>query len=394
MSTSVKLDLKRTQASTQRQRVGNIRKGVTHKKSSIYAPALMIVFFSLLIVGLANLYSASRGGPVFFSQLRATAIGMTSFVFFGWFIKPDQLKDFKWPIYVVTIVLLGLVLLLGKIGGGSQRWLNLGFFTLQPSELAKVTVCIMTASFLSEIKKKDAGWVELFLPLVLCIVIATMIFPQPDFGTAGFCLILAIIQCLTKIRWRSLVPAIFVSLVSLPLMWTFLLHSYQKRRVISFLNPSSDQLGSGYNALQSIIAIGSGGWFGKGYMAGSQSQYSFLPKPHTDFVFSVFAEEHGLVGSFLVVLLFLALATLMIQIARSSYHKFSSYLVIGLAGLIFVSVIINIAMVLRLFPIVGLPLPLFSQGGSNLLTVFTAMGIVVGVDRANAKFIHKSKLKL
>jgi rod shape determining protein RodA len=217
-----------------------------------------------------------------------------------------------------------------------------------------------------------------------------LIFPQPDFGTAGLCLMIALAQILfVRLDWRSIAIVVTTGLVAAPLAWMFALKDYQRHRVLNFLDPDIDPQGTGYNALQSLIAVGSGGVSGKGFMQGTQTQLQFLPMSHSDFVFSVFAEEHGFRGAIIVVLLFAGITYVALEIARQARDTFSALLAVGLAAFLFCQAAVNIAMVLHMFPIVGVPLPFFTHGGSILLTVCAAMGLLVSIDRDNVGLTKK-----
>jgi rod shape determining protein RodA len=277
------------------------------------------------------------------------------------------------------------VLVVGHIGGGSRRWLNFGPINLQPSELAKIAAALLAARFFSEMKQNTAYRLRDLWPLAMLVgFMSVMIFPQPDLGTASFlCLIVAAQVAFVSIDWRSLAIAIGTGVVSLFVGWQFLLHPYQRDRVTSFLDPNFDPQGKGYNVMQSLTAIGSGGVYGKGFMNGTQTHLKFLPMSHSDFIFSVFSEEHGFLGGALLILTFAALGCVALLIARQSKNNFSTLLAIGLGAFLFIEFAINVAMVLRMFPVKGLPLPFLSAGGSNLITSCMAIGILIAIDREN-----------
>ena len=354
---------------------------------------IIILFIALIGLGMLNLYSASIGsGAAYFNtQLRNLIVGMSLFVFVGWIVPLRVISDQAIPIYIFTCVLLLLVLVLGRISGGSQRWINLPFMSFQPSEFAKISMAVIVARFFFQKKIKDAYGLNDLFPILIGIgIIFGLIFQQPDLGTAGVCLIIAVVQILfvplnPKSVWISVSAAIASGIIG----WNFLLRPYQKLRILNLLNPNLDPAGSGYNSLQSLVAIGSGGPFGKGFEQGTQTQLKFLPAKHTDFVFSVFAEEHGFIGGVLVILLFVSLTYVALEVARKSKDIFNALFAIGIATILFSQFTINVAMVLGIFPVVGLPLPLFSYGGSSLITICITIGFLVAIDRDT---IRTSKL--
>lgn len=283
-------------------------------------------------------------------------------------------------IYIGCIFLLVWVLIFGKSAGGSRRWLALGPISVQPSELAKIAIMIVLARYFS----KDAhirGFTlrELFRPAILTFIPFILILKQPDLGTAGLLLLIAgSITVFVKIERRSFIYLLVSSAAVVPMVW-FLLKDYQKRRILVFLDPDLDPLGAGYHIIQSKIAIGSGMISGKGFLEGTQNALSFLPEEHTDFIFSVLAEEWGFVGSVIVVLLFLMLIFWGLNIAQGCREPFGTILVVGVTSMFFWQVIINIGMTMGLMPVVGVPLPFVSYGGSSVLTTAIGIGLLMNV---------------
>ena len=283
-------------------------------------------------------------------------------------------------IYIACILLLVWVLLFGKAAGGSRRWLALGPISIQPSELAKVAVMIVLARYYS----KDAhtgGFTlrELLRPALLTFIPFILILEQPDLGTAGMLLLIAAsMTVFVKIERRSFITLLVSSAAVVPLVW-FFLKDYQKRRILVFLDPDLDPLGAGYHIIQSKIAIGSGLIAGKGFLQGTQNALSFLPEEHTDFIFSVLAEEWGFVGSVFVILLFLLLILWGLNIAQGCREPFGTILVVGVTSMFFWQVIINISMTMGLMPVVGVPLPFVSYGGSSVLTTAIGIGLLMNV---------------
>jgi rod shape determining protein RodA len=350
-----------------------------------YTVLLSILLVVLLTAGAFNLYSASNGSALFYTQLKLIPVGLLLFVVTGFWLKPKQLNTNAYWIFAATCALLAIVLLGGEIGGGSRRWLEVGGFRAQPSELAKITIAIVTARFIATMGLEMSYNLKDLVPIVALVAIAAgLIFPQPDLGTATLLVLIATCQlCFIHIRWRSIASIGAIAAIGAPLIWQFGLMDYQKYRVLTFLNPGLDPQGKGYNSFQSLVAIGNGGTYGTGFMNGTQTHLKFLPKSHSDFIFSVFAEEHGFAGSVLLFLAFTAIAYCALEIARRSKNTFNMLLAVGLGAFVFLEFSINVAMVLRLLPVKGLPLPFMSHGGSNLLTSCLVMGLLVAIDREN-----------
>jgi rod shape determining protein RodA len=356
------------------------------KKNQLATSQLITAIFVILsLTGLANLYSAATHISFFQSQARNLAIGFVVFICIGWLIPLRLIKTYAYPPFLITVIALAAVLVIGDTAGGAQRWLDFGGpLRMQPSELAKLTIAIAVAKWFQDNKFAYAYRLRDLWPVLIAAgAIFALIFLQPDLGTAGVCLLIAGIQILfVPLDRKSVLIAGSIGIVTSIIGWSFL-HQYQKLRILNLLNPDLDPSGSGYNSRQSLIAIGSGQLFGKGYLQGTQSQLQFLPARQTDFIFSVFAEEHGFWGGVLVFLLFGCVILFALEIGRRARDTFSGLLAIGLASLIFLEFSINVAMVLGIFPVVGMPLPFFSHGGSSLLTMSVALGLLVAIDRDN-----------
>ena len=359
-------------------------------KRPLCALALLILTGFLLAAGAANLYSASGGDAMFYAHMKQLCIGLASFAILASIIQPKHLSAGAYWIYGIVIVALIAVLVMGHIGWGARRWITLGPISGQPSELAKIAIAIIGARFFAEQRLASAYRLrDLWLLGLLVGLMFVLIFPQPDLGTASFLVLIVGAQmCFMHIAWKSVALVASGLAIILPLGWHFLLLDYQKTRILSFLDPSYEPQGKGYNVLQSLIAVGSGGIRGKGYMQGTQTHLKFLPMSHSDFIFSVFAEEHGFIGGSLLLLSFAALGSLALFIARQSKTTFSALLAIGLGAFLFLEFAINVAMVLRMFPVKGLPLPFFSAGGSNLITSCAVVGILLSIDRDNRGRFH------
>jgi rod shape determining protein RodA len=284
------------------------------------------------------------------------------------------------PIYFVGIVLLLVVLFYGKYVGGSKRWLIIGPVSFQPSELVKIAVILALAHYYSK-DAKTRGFTlrELIRPAMIVMLPVILIVMQPDLGTAGLLVLIAgSITVFVKIERRSFAFLIACGTILVPLIW-FFLKEYQKKRILVFLNPDRDPLGAGYHIIQSKIAIGSGMLSGKGYLKGTQNALSFLPEEHTDFIFSVLAEEWGFLGSIALVLLFLILIIWGLNVAYGCREPFGTILAVGVTAMIFWQAFINIGMSMGLLPVVGVPLPFVSYGGSSVLTTAISIGLLLNV---------------
>jgi rod shape determining protein RodA len=285
------------------------------------------------------------------------------------------------PLYIVALVLLVAVLALGPLIKGAQRWLVLGPFRLQPSEFAKLATVLIVARWLDRnAQRTDMRLLDL-APLAGIVALpVVLVLQQPDLGTAMLVALIALsFVPFTGVPTRGLVWLGGAGIASAVCAWLFYLRDYQKERVFTFLDPERDPLGSAYHAIQSQIAIGSGGWLGKGFLQGSQSQLDFLPEQQTDFVFSVLGEEWGFVGAGAVLLLYLGVLLRGLSIAQTSKEPFGSYVALGVVALLFWPAAINVAMVLGLAPVVGVPFPLLSYGGSALVTCWLGIGLLMNI---------------
>jgi rod shape determining protein RodA len=347
----------------------------------------IIVIFALNIIGLINLYSATHGptsvdvASLFVSQIIWLGVGWTVFLLM-------TILDYSWinkvsiAIYIFNLLAILYVTFFGKVALGAQRWIDLGFFRYQPSETMKLAMIMLLARILATRNSlgPGMGFKEMLGPLLILFVPFALVVEQPDLGTAM--MLMAIggsMLIFTKVRRWILVTAVFLGITALPVAWKFVLHDYQKNRILTFLSPTNDPRGTGYNSIQSKIAVGSGKFFGKGFMKGTQSQLEFLPERHTDFIYSVLSEEHGLVGSLSVIGLFCFLFLAGIRIAANARDKFGALLTVGVLCYIFWHMFVNIGMVIGLLPIVGVPLPLLSYGGSSMLTTMAGLGLVSSV---------------
>lgn len=285
-----------------------------------------------------------------------------------------------YPIYGVTLALLVAVELIGQMGMGAQRWIDLGFIIIQPSELMKIALTLALARYFHSLAPEQSSKVGMLVaPIGLILLPVGLVLLQPNLGTA-----LLLVMGSAMLFWGAGVPAwlfgsgIAAAAGAMPIAWHFL-HDYQKQRVLTFMSPESDPQDTGYNIIQSKIAFGSGGIFGKGFLNGTQSQLSFLPEKHTDFIFVVLAEEFGLVGAIILLSCYAGVIAYGISIALSSRNQFGRLVALGISGMIFLYVAVNIAMITGLIPVVGIPLPLVSNGGTAMLTMMIGMGLVLCV---------------
>ncbi len=347
---------------------------------------VMVPLAMLVMFGAAVLYSAAGGSMspfsgshlLRFSVFMAMALVMTQF-------SRDFVKWAAYPVYAAVLLLLVLVETLGAMGGGSQRWLNLGPIVLQPSELMKPAIVLVLASFYHSLPVGEiGGWRSLLPAAVLIAVPMALVLMQPDLGTA---LAIAfgggVMMYLAGLPGRWFAASALAGMIAAPLAYFFVLHGYQQQRVLTFLDPESDPLGAGYHITQSKIAIGSGGIMGKGFGEGSQSHLNYLPEPHTDFVFATMAEEWGLIGGLLVLLVFGIVLRWGQLVARRAPDRFSALLAAGMTATIFFYVAVNLMMVMGLAPVVGIPLPFMSHGGSSMMTNMICIGTLMMVDRWN-----------
>ncbi|MEA3224046.1 MAG: rod shape-determining protein RodA [Thermodesulfobacteriota bacterium] len=341
---------------------------------------ITIVFF-IIFIGLLCLYSATNVLSLIIFWKQVIWVGLGVFVMLVAFIIDYRtLMRMAWPIYVITIILLVLVLCIGNEIAGARRWFSIGTLGFQPSEVAKGMVIILIAFYGAKKKHIDGyGLRDLLLPFVVLLVPTLLILAQPDLGTAGIIVLIAICMFFViGIKKSAFVTTLFIMIGLLPVAWLSL-KDYQQARILSFLDPNRDPLGTGYHAIQSKIAVGSGGLLGKGFLHGTQTQLMFLPEHHTDFIFSVVAEEWGFIGSAVVISLYLLLITRIVSVGIKAKDRFGAILCFGIAIYFTLHVFMNIAMAIGLAPVVGVPLPFISYGGSFMLVNMACIGIVLSV---------------
>ena len=359
---------------------------------------ILILALVIALLGILSIYSSTyqKQGvwqDIYLRQLLWLVIGLACFFMFSNF-NYRKLWDANYFIYGAALFFLFLVFALGIIRLGAQRWLRFAWFNFQPSEFAKLAIIIFLARYFSRKSVNDTSLLSgkfgifqgIILPFIFVAVPMFLIIEQPDLGSGLMLMLIFIcLLYLTNVRLRYIFTLLTLLILPLPFFWN-LLHDYQKQRLLVFLNPNIDPLGAGYTIIQSKIAIGSGGFFGRGWLAGTQSQLYFLPESHTDFIFATFSEQWGFLGSCLLILMYYLIIRQGLIIAQRTQDNFGRLLAYGISLLLALQVFINIAMNMGLAPVVGLPLPLMSYGGSSILATFIALGILTNIDRTRNVF--------
>jgi rod shape determining protein RodA len=338
----------------------------------------MACLFFTLVVGLIVLYSASGQN---FERVYSQGINIIVALSFMWAaanVAPNQLERIALPLYVLGVLLLIAVALFGSISHGARRWLNLGLLQIQPSEIMRIAMPMMIAWYFSKREGKPQ-MMDFCIGSLLLVVPVLLIMKQPDLGTSllvaasGFYVLF-----LAGLSWKLLLGAVTVFAASTPILWT-MLHDYQRRRIEILLDPTQDPLGAGYHTIQAIIALGSGGIAGKGWLNGTQTQLDFLPERTTDFIFAVFGEEFGLLGILLLLVLFSLIIFRGMVIASQAQSTFSRLLAGSITLTFFTYAFVNIGMVGGVLPVVGVPLPLISYGGTSMVTILLSFGILMSI---------------
>ncbi len=357
-------------------------------RPALFEWRVVLICLVLSGIGIALIYSATTpmgemGRRLVIKQITWCSLGlllMAGFVLFDY----NWLENWAVWIYVIMVLALLAVWGFGKVTAGSRRWFEIGFMRLQPSEFAKVAVVIFLAKYFQDRPPGSiSGLLDLIRPLMLIVLPAALVLVQPDLGTAGVILLVGVSMILfAAVDTRGLLKIGGLALAAIPILLLTgdrFLVDYQKKRLLTFLNPDYDPLGAGYHIIQSQIAIGSGGIAGKGFLQGTQNQLMFLPVKHTDFIFSILAEEWGFVGCSVVLLLFCGLFLRGLAVTSEAREDFGTLLAFGATALIFWHVVINVGMVTGLLPVVGVPLSFLSYGGSSLLASFLAVSLIVNV---------------
>ncbi len=341
----------------------------------------------LLLTSMAVVFSATgENSDRLISHLTNMGVALTAMLLVS-HIPPQRLMQFAVPVYVVGVLLLLGVALFGIVVNGSRRWLELGFTRIQPSELIRLAVPMMLAWYFHYKQETLCSRDFMIAALLLALPVA-FIAKQPDLGTSllitasGFYVLF-----LGGLSWKIIAGAAIAAGSALPLAWNYLLHDYQRQRVLTLIDPASDPLGAGYHIIQSTIAVGSGGVAGKGWMMGTQTHLDFLPERSTDFIFAVYSEEFGLIGNLFLLLLYAAIIWRGLQLAAGATSLFGRLLSGAIVLTFFTYAFVNMGMVSGILPVVGVPLPLVSFGGTSMLTVLTGFGIVMSISK------HKKLVK-
>ena len=341
---------------------------------------LIAALLAICCIGLAMIYSATGGATrVYWTQIYALGLGLVAMAA-ALSIDYRSLADKSHWIYLAMMILLVSVLFIGSVRGGSRRWIDLGFFMLQPSEFAKAALALMLAKMLGEERRPALTNNDLFIAGVLTLVPFLIILRQPDLGTAATLLpILLVIAYVAGMPMKYIYVGAVVAILAAPVAYKFALHDYQRERISTFLDPGSDPKGAGYQQIQARITVGSGGMTGKGFMGGTQGQLRFLPVAHTDFIFSVLAEEQGLLGVLVALGLYLFVIMRALDAARLAKDRLGAYLVLGVLASFTFQVLYNITMSAGLAPVKGLTLPLMSYGGSSMIATLAGFGLILNV---------------
>nr|CRH04471.1 Rod shape-determining protein [Candidatus Magnetococcus massalia] len=343
---------------------------------------LMLIILAILGLGMMVLYSAggAEGGGSLVMRQGVRLSGSLVLLFVLALAGEKVFRHHAYLIYLAALILLLVVFGAGTVGMGAQRWIDLGVIRLQPSELMKVALVMALARWFHDRGgNKQIGVRELIGPIILIAIPMILILKQPDLGTAlAVGAAGAAVIFVAGISWKALAGFAVVIGSAMPIAWNNL-HDYQRQRVLTLFSPESDPLGSGYHIIQSKIAVGSGGLFGKGFLNGSQNQLDFLPERHTDFIFSVLAEEWGFIGAIIMLGLFALIVVRGFYISMRARNRFGMLMATGLTTMLGLQVVINVGMVVGVLPVVGIPLPLVSYGGSSLLTVMMAIGLLAHV---------------
>ncbi|WP_404383290.1 rod shape-determining protein RodA [Caenispirillum salinarum] len=360
-----------------------LRRGDMTFGEKLWQVSWSLVFFISLIagVGFLMLYSAANGSwdPWASRQMVRYGVGLGVMLVIA-MVDVRQLMRWAYPVYGLVFVLLVGVEVRGSIGMGAQRWIDLGFFQLQPSELMKVALVLALARYFHGASLEDVGRpFYLVPPMLMVFAPGALVLKQPDLGTALMLIAgSGVIFFMAGVRLWKFGVVLGLAVAAVPIAWGFL-RDYQKARVLTFLNPENDPLGTGYHILQSKIALGSGGVFGKGFLQGTQSHLNFLPERQTDFIFTMMAEEFGMAGGLVLLALYVVVVIYGFAIAIRSRHQFGRLVAIGITTTFFLYIFINIAMVMGLIPVVGVPLPLISYGGTAMLTLMIGFGCLMSV---------------
>lgn len=368
----------------------NMRTGMYEEELKKFNWNLLILEILIFGIGIWNLISATgvqdKSLGLYKTQAMWFCVGIVATAVIL-LLHYSLFSRMAYVIYFTNLIMLVAVLVVGKSSLGAKRWLGFGPFRIQPSEFMKLSLVICLAKYFETDRTIGGyGMRDLILPAMLVIIPCGLIMLQPDLGTALIILAtFASMMLFIRIQPRTLAIIAICGAVALPTAYRFGLKPYQRQRLVTFIDPMSDPKGSGYNSIQSMIAVGSGQLLGKGYKKGTQGNLNFLPEHHTDFIFSVFSEEHGFIGCMILLSLYLAFLMNGLSVAYQSHDKFGILLALGICTIFFWHIFVNMGMVMGLLPIVGVPLPFMSYGGSSLMT--SILGVAILTNIANKKFM-------
>lgn len=348
---------------------------------------LFVGLAAISAYGLLVLYSASGGSETMFrNRIIQVSLGFFTMLVMAQ-LPPKFYQRIAPYLYLVGLVMLILVDAIGTTSKGAQRWLDLGFIRFQPSEIVKLAVPLMVAVYLGN-RPLPPKLSETFIAIGMIMVPTLLVAIQPDLGTSILVSTSGLfVVFLAGMSWWLILAAVIGLAGFIPIMWLYLMHDYQRTRVLTLLDPEKDPLGAGYHILQSKIAIGSGGIWGKGWMQGTQSQLEFLPEPHTDFIFAVMSEEHGMIGFLILMAIYMFIIVRGLMIAVNAQTSFGRILAGATTLIFFVYLFVNIGMVSGILPVVGVPLPLFSYGGTSYVAIMASFGLVMSIHTHRTKFM-------
>jgi rod shape determining protein RodA len=364
------------------------------KKGEItFSWSLLVVTSLIVVIGLVNLYSAvyfwgeGDSTALFWSQLLWTAIGLVGMVLVAIFDYRFFYR-FSYLFYVIACLLLLLSIVMGDAVRGTHGWLKMGPITLQPVEFAKLAYILVIARYFANNPNPDGySFSELVRPGILMLIPFVLIVMQGDMGSSLFLICIFIsVSLFARVKRKTLITCMLIAVLGAGLVYTFGLKEYQRARIFTFVNPEADIKGSGYHLMQSKIAVGSGQLFGKGYLKGNINKLRYLPERHTDFIFPVFAEEWGFVGSTILLILYAALLLIGVDIGAHSRDRFGAFVAIGIVSLLFWQMAINLGGVLGLMPLTGVTLPLMSYGGSSMVAIMASIGLLFSIHRKRFMF--------
>ena len=343
---------------------------------------MFFIIILLSLIGTAALYSAGDGNFNPWAKKHIIRFAFSLIILFLiTLLDIKKLYKHSYSIYFLSLLLLLSVEIIGTFGKGAERWIHIFGISIQPSEIIKVSIIIALAKFYHDLRMDKIGQIRnLFAPVIIIIFPSILIAFQPDLGTSMSVILLGIfIMFQAGVRIWKFIVGFIIMIVSFPFLWNFI-KPYQQKRILSFLNPEYDPLGQGYQLMQSKIALGSGGLTGKGFLEGTQSYLDYLPEKQTDFIFTIIGEEFGFIGTIFIIFLFFLLLLIALYISVKSFHVFGRILSMGVALNLFLYVILNISMVTGLLPVVGIPLPLISYGGTAMLSIMISFGLLLNVD--------------